>query len=188
MVSLRVSSLLFRFSCSEYEFFSFFKNNLLCFDHKKNYHWDYKYHLHKNFLPFIWRKWNFSTNLFFWAALLPEIQIRIQGPIIVTLPSWNYHPMQRNGTALEQLIIWYQLEIDVNSSAILALYRLHVSLNFSFLVPSNFLDSKRIEQVCKPNGWRKPDHVDVQCKRDGKFTAWTTGFPFLKYLLVSRRS
>ena len=31
------------------------------------------------------------------------------------------------------------------------------------------LDSRRIDQVCKPNGWRKPDHVDIKCKRDGKF-------------------
>ena len=70
--------------------------------------------------------------------MLPEIQIRIQGPIIVTLPSWNYHPMQRNGTALEQLVIWYQLEIDVNSSAMLVLYRLLVSLNFSFFGAKQF--------------------------------------------------
>ena len=35
---------------------------------------------------------------------------------------------------------------------------------------SSILDSKRVEQICKPNGWRKPDHVDIQCKRDGKFT------------------
>ena len=38
-----------------------------------------------------------------------------------------------------------------------------------FKVSSNFLDSRRFEQVCRNNGWRKPDHVDVQCKRDGKF-------------------
>ena len=35
---------------------------------------------------------------------------------------------------------------------------------------SSISDSKRIEQICKPNGWRKPDQVDVQCKRDGRFT------------------
>ena len=51
----------------------------------------------------------------------------------------------------------------------MVLFRPHVSETFIFLVLSNYLDSKRIEQICKPNGWRKPDHVDVQCKTDGKF-------------------
>ena len=32
------------------------------------------------------------------------------------------------------------------------------------------LDSKRFQQVCKPNGWRNPHQVDVQCKKDGTFT------------------
>ena len=31
---------------------------------------------------------------------------------------------------------------------------------------SSILDSKRVEQICKPNGWRKPDQVDVQCIED----------------------
>ena len=73
--------------------------------------------------------------------MLPEIQRRIQEPIIVTLPSSNYHPMQRNGTALElleQLVTWYQPEIDVNSSAMLVLLRLHVSPNFSFFGAKQF--------------------------------------------------
>ena len=46
--------------------------------------------------------------------------------------------------------------------------KLKISFFCCFL--SNFLDSRRIEQVCKPNGWRKPDQVDVQCKRDGMFS------------------
>ena len=32
------------------------------------------------------------------------------------------------------------------------------------------LDSRRFTQICKPNGWRKPDQVDVKCKKDGKLT------------------
>ena len=33
-----------------------------------------------------------------------------------------------------------------------------------------YSDSKRYEQICKRNGWRKPEEVHVECKRDGKFT------------------
>ena len=70
-------------------------------------------------------------------------------------------------------MIWCQLGIDVNSNVMLVIFRPLVSQRLKFelqivSVLNRFLDSKRIEQICKPNGWRKPDQVDVQCKRDGR--------------------
>ena len=41
---------------------------------------------------------------------------------------------------------------------------------FKFL--TNFLDSKRTEQLCKPNGWRKPGQVNVQCEKNGELTRY----------------
>ena len=82
---------------------------------------------------------------------------------------------KRNWTALEQLMIEYQL--IQKSSAMLVLYRLHAILNLSFFMSSNFLDSKRIEKKSKSNS------------NGRNRTIWTSfNFQWVHYnLLKSRR-
>lgn len=62
-------------------------------------------------------------------------------------------------------------------------------LTFIFSCDKQCLDTRRFEHACKANGWRKPDQVDVQCKRNGQLRlGWFMGFEIFsrEYRLSSR--